>query len=292
VGDFAIAQVRFAQDFRAVLQGQVVDDTTGDPILGARIEAVGDVTRSRLTDAMGIYRLPVPPGTYNVMASAFGYLSQTVKGVDVTDVTTLDFALMSAPPHMVSGTVTTPDGAPAAGAEVRILSTPIPPTRTEDQGNYVFVNVPEGTYMIQASGGCFVGSHTRSVVLTDDVVVDFGIPRRRDTFGYTCSEANPFDWIPGDTLSPLVGDDVTLTVPLGFAFNYYGADFTNVTLSTNINAHFGLPNPSFSHQCPAFPGAPIAGLVGLAFDDGFVGPPGSGNIYTMMGRSRFPLLPR
>lgn len=277
--DFAIAQVRFAQGVQAVLQGQVTDDTTGDPIQGARVQAVGGVTRSTLTDATGNYRLFLPPDTYDVTASAFGYASQTVAGVVVEDATTLDFALTSASRHAVSGTVTTADGTPVAGAEVRILSTPIPPTRSDTEGNYSFANVPDGTYDIRAGGGGCLSSQTQTVTFADDIVVNFTIPLRSDTFGHTCSDGLPFDWMPGDTLSPLVGDDDTSTIPLPFTFNYYGTNYTNITISTNGNAHFGPPNPSYVSMCLPSSSA-ISGLVAGFWDDLYVGPGGAGNIYT------------
>jgi hypothetical protein len=206
--------------------------------------------------------------------TGFGYQTQTAKAIRVFEggSTTQDFALISAPRHMLSGTVTTPAGAPAAGVQVTIQSTPIPPTRTDDQGSYAFVNVPEGTYMIQISGGGCFGSQTQSVDITDDLVLNLVVPQRHDTFGYTCTEGVPFEWIPGDTLSPLTGDDSIRTDPLPFTFNYYGTDYTSVNYSTDIYASFGPPQESFTSQCLPSASA-VHGLVGVAWEDGFI-PPG------------------
>jgi hypothetical protein len=280
--DFAIARVRFGQGVQAVLTGQVTDSATTAGIEGARVQAVGAVTRSTTTNAMGNYRLLLPEDTYDVTASAFGYASATVTGVTVSIAakTTQDFALVATARHQVSGTVTTANGTPVVGAQVTILNTPIPSTTTDAMGNYIFASVPDGTYDIRAGGGGCLGSQTQTVTFVADIVVDFTIPLRSDTFGHTCSDGVPFEWMPGDVLSPLVGDDVTLTIPLPFTFNFYGTNYTNVTVSTNGNAHFGPPDSSYVSVCLPSTTA-IRGLVGGFWDDLYVGTPGgAGNIYT------------
>ncbi len=263
-----------------ILQGQVTSAATGDPVAGARVRAVGPVDRTTTTNRDGVYRFRLPTETYTVTATAFGFLPQTVPGVQVNEgaPTTQNFSLATAPAHRVSGTVTTADATPVAGAEVTILNTPIPPTRTDAKGNYTFANVPDGTYDIRAGGGGCLSSQTQSITFTDDMVVNIILAQRRDTFGYTCTDALPFNWNPGDTLTPLTGDDATITVPIGFTFNFYGTDYTSINISTNGNVHFGPPNTSYTSVCIPSPGA-IRSLIAPLWDD-LILPPGS--VYTKL----------
>ena len=85
--------------------GTVTDSVTHAAISGASI-TVGDA--HGITDGSGHYDLSVPVGTYSVTAAAFGYATQTVSGVTVTDggSVTENFALVAVPNATVSGTIT------------------------------------------------------------------------------------------------------------------------------------------------------------------------------------------
>ena len=90
--------------------------------------------------------------------------------------TTQNFTLNLSPTHSVSGTVANlTTGLPIAGATVRILNTPIPPTTTDANGMYLFASVLEGTYDMQASAPGFTTQTQTGVAVNQDVVVDFGL---------------------------------------------------------------------------------------------------------------------
>jgi len=87
-----------------------------------------------------------------------------------------DFNGDLSPTRSVSGTVANvTTGLPIAGATVRILDTPIPPTTTDANGMYLFASVVEGTYDMQASAPDFMTQTQTGVVVNQDVVVDFGL---------------------------------------------------------------------------------------------------------------------
>ena len=78
--------------------GTVIDATTGLPIQGARIDALGAgdvVAGSVLSNPYGTYSLALATGAYKLWASADGYLPETVDLVRISSgsLITLDFAL-------------------------------------------------------------------------------------------------------------------------------------------------------------------------------------------------------
>jgi len=167
------------------LAGTVTDQSTGNPIQGAAVHAVGPTDRTTFTGADGTYSIVLPVGTYDVTASHFGFVSETATGVVVSEgaTTTQDFALAPAPSHSVSGHVRDGEGNPLAGATVTIEGTPLPPATTDADGFYSFASVPEGEYDVTASaGGCYE-TQTQHLVVDGDETLDFTLPQRHDNFG-------------------------------------------------------------------------------------------------------------
>src|SRR5215475_2617795 len=84
--------------------GTVTDSATNAGISGASV-SIDDA--HAITDASGHYTVSVPVGTYTETVSAFGYGTQTVNNVSITDggTTTENVALSKVPSSTVSGTV-------------------------------------------------------------------------------------------------------------------------------------------------------------------------------------------
>jgi subtilisin family serine protease len=240
------------------LQGTVV---TTDPFLSplndATVQVVGPTNRGTYTDVAGQYAFPfLPVGTYDVMVSLFGYLSQIAHGVTVSDdaVTVQDFILPLAPAHVVSGYVRDTNGDPVANATVAIPHTPLLPATTDENGFYRFASVPEGEYDVGvAATGCNDSQTQHLVVGPDDVTLDFTLSLRTDGFGYTCQHA-AFDYIEATNRLPLSGDDTAVQVDLPFPFGFYGQTYHTAFVSTNGFLNFlewnnslggsPIPNPS------------------------------------------------
>lgn len=252
------------------LQGTVTDSGTNAPIAGATVTAVGPTTRTTLTDANGFYSFLLPVGAYDVTASAFGYASQTVTGVTVTDggTTIQDFALVAAPSHMVSGTVFDNFQTPVANATVTILNTPIPPATTDANGFYSFASVPEGTYDVQAAAGLCNDPQTQTLVVDGDEVLDFSLPLRMDAFGYYCSVVTPA-FIDANTVIPLSGDDSFTQISLPFSFSFYGQTYNSAFVATNGYLNFLAGNSTFSNSGIPSTGAPN-GAIYPFWDDMYV----------------------
>lgn len=67
-----------------VLQGQVLDGTTGEPLIGAQVVVVG-TDQGTVTDVDGRYRLRLPAGSYSVKAVYLGFADKTVTGIRVRE---------------------------------------------------------------------------------------------------------------------------------------------------------------------------------------------------------------
>lgn len=76
--------------------GTVFDAATELPIAGVLVEATGE-SESAITDAIGHYQLALPPASYDVAASKFGYEPRTLPvAVTAGQTALLDFALTPA----------------------------------------------------------------------------------------------------------------------------------------------------------------------------------------------------
>ena len=85
------------QDFslqpEVTLTGLVSDATTNTPITGAQV--LLDSGAFTFTIPSGVYTFTLPPGIYDATASADGYISETIAGIElITGTVTQDFALL------------------------------------------------------------------------------------------------------------------------------------------------------------------------------------------------------
>jgi uncharacterized membrane protein len=111
--DFALVAYNVTDGDTGLLQGTVTDAGTSAGIALARVEATDGVnTYFTLTNAAGEYSYVLPVGTFDVTASRFGYLPQTLGDIEIElgMATSQDFELTAAPNFTVAGTVTDGSG--------------------------------------------------------------------------------------------------------------------------------------------------------------------------------------
>ena len=85
---------------------RVTDSRTHKPVPAAALKVSGPVNRDRAAGKDGRYALALPPGTYTISASGFGYYDQTVRVTVTSDKsTTADVRMKAIPRVTVSGTV-------------------------------------------------------------------------------------------------------------------------------------------------------------------------------------------
>jgi protocatechuate 3,4-dioxygenase beta subunit len=193
--------VDFSLERAAVISGRVTDEA-GEPVGNAAIYSMrSQYYRGRrqlvpilgggihaTTDDSGMYRLPsVAPGEYVILASfretwtsddkdrhTLGYApsyypgtsraadAQRVKVAAAQEATGIDFSLVPGRTAVVSGTVTTSDGAPFGGAGISLLTEIMGPeggstgfagnTRASADGRFTLRDVPPGEYTVRATG--------------------------------------------------------------------------------------------------------------------------------------------
>ena len=132
------------------LQGTVTD-TTGLPVVGARVQAVGPVTRNANTRGDGTYRLTsIPEGSYDMTVTHPDHNPGSASGVMVVEgqTTTQDFLLTGA--GILAGTVVDSQGAALAGVRVQVVGPVTRTINTGSDGSYLF-RLPVGTYDVTAT---------------------------------------------------------------------------------------------------------------------------------------------
>lgn len=235
------------------LQGTVTDAETGLPIAGATVRALGEFQRTVFTDLSGNYSFPaLSVGTYDLQVEVFAYLTQTAV-VDIAEdaLTVQDFALTPAPAYELSGTLSKSSGAPLRGVKVEILSTPLEPVMTDENGFYRFASVPAGEYNLSASAACY-DPLTQHVVVDRNQTLNITLLQHSDEFGYTC-ENSPSNYVEASDNLGLYGIDNFVTVDLPFPFPFYGQIYetANITVSGFLNfeqpfiQYVELPIPDF-----------------------------------------------
>jgi hypothetical protein len=133
-----------------ILQGTVTD-TTGLPVAGAQLQAVGPVTRSATTRGDGTYWVTsVPEGSYDITVTHPDHNAGSASGVMVVEgqTTTQDFLLTGA--GILVGTITDSQGSPLAGVRVQVVGSVTRTINTGSAGSYLF-RLPVGTYDVTAT---------------------------------------------------------------------------------------------------------------------------------------------
>ncbi|MDW8319633.1 MAG: S8 family serine peptidase [Anaerolineae bacterium] len=275
------------------LSGTVIDAGTSQPIAGATVSITrSGITLTQKTATNGTYSFVAGAGTYQVTATAFGYGSQTVSGVTVTqdNITTQNFSLSSLSTGSISGTVLE-NGNPALpvpGATVSVVGSGLS-AATNASGAYTLNNVPFGTYTVRMTAAGYA-TLSASVTVDGPETQNFGPAPVPDYVvgdgGDTCSVE--FSWIDatvGGTAHNL-DDDAFTSVALPWPFTFYGNSYSTLYISSNGFVSFGQGYSKW-HGIVPFEGAPNNQIIGLGED---LNPANGtqGKIYTKnLGDGRF-----
>lgn len=159
------------------IDGTVSAAAGGAPIEGATVtieDGAGHVYTA-ITDVTGYYAQTLLAGTYDVTASAYSYLPETVSGVDVFEdaVTTVDLSLEAAPAYVVQGRVSEAGSGISLHAEVEFQGSPVSVWTNPATGLYQ-ATLAEGAYTmrVRAAGH---QPEERPIVVDQSQTQDFGL---------------------------------------------------------------------------------------------------------------------
>ncbi|MGW0086580.1 carboxypeptidase regulatory-like domain-containing protein [Streptomyces sp. NPDC003393] len=163
------------------VEGTVTDTATGEPVAGVRV-STSDGRHTSSTDADGSYDLVVPPGTYDLTATKYGYVDKSITGVAVaTDASvTENFAMTAKPLHTVSGTVSDGSGHGwAMRAKITVDGYPDGPVYSDPYTGHYSVSLPAGaSYKLHVSAADltgYTGQNLTVAVADSDVSKDIGL---------------------------------------------------------------------------------------------------------------------
>ena len=169
----------FRSGAHGTITGKVTDHATGAPIAGATVKA-GD--HSATSDATGTYTLNIPPGSYDLKASAYGYAGGSAAAVALAQDATVteSFALDSVPSQTVSGKVT--DGSGHGWplyAKITVDGVPGGPVFTDPATGAYSLTLPQGaTYTLHVTADYpgYKAVDKTVDVATADETVDIPVP--------------------------------------------------------------------------------------------------------------------
>lgn len=124
------------------LTGTVTDGSL--PIPGATVTASSEY--STLTNDSGVYTLDLPVGSYDVTASMYGYVPETVTSISISEdqTTVQDFSLAEAQKYILSGVVTDANTGWPLYAQIDIFGYPYSPVFTDPVSGAYQVELAEG----------------------------------------------------------------------------------------------------------------------------------------------------
>jgi uncharacterized repeat protein (TIGR01451 family) len=173
-----VSAVFFSLNARSGIQGHVEDQDYGLPIGDANLVIENVFHRyETVTDFSGDYQKSIFSGEYSVTASAYGYITETVGGIEIPQnmTATLDFSLSTLPSGTLTGYVyELGTNLPLAGAEIKVhgLENTAP---TDNDGFYSMV-LPSGIYSITARAKGHYSQTQEHVVIPHTRQVDFWLP--------------------------------------------------------------------------------------------------------------------
>ncbi|WP_326822238.1 S8 family serine peptidase [Streptosporangium sp. NBC_01756] len=239
------------------LQGTVT--AGGSPVASATLTVTGPLGRTVTTAQDGTYTLPrLLEGDYQITVKKFGYGDATATATVVADqTTTKDVTLTQQPSGTVSGTVTAA-GTPEVGATVVAVGTPVSAV-TDAAGRYE-LTLPNGDYELKTTplSRC-AGGLTVPITLNGDLTKDIELPRRTDSFGYTCTSGTEA-YVAGTAKQTLTGDDAAQPITLPFTFPFYGAGQTAGWISSNGFLNFAASSTTASNGTLPSTAAPNAAI--------------------------------
>lgn len=173
------------------LEGEISNITTSAPIQNADVKILS-TTAQDFSDLSGDYVTGhAIAGTYTVEVSKFGYLTETVNNVVLTNgnTTVLDVQLTPIPSYTLTGNVIS-TGTGISGVQIVVENADTTYTAlTDGNGDYIINDIFDGTYAITVGKWGYVTQCANITVAGASIVEDFDL-----IFGYYDDFSLDFGW--------------------------------------------------------------------------------------------------
>ena len=277
---------------RGEVTGTVTSATTGKPVAGVQISGHG---AGAVSGQDGSFQMSLPPGTYKLRASAFGYhTASTGVQVQAGKTSTANITLLPIRMTTVSGTVT--DGSGHGWplyAQIQVPGTPVTTYSSPYTGKYS-VKVPAGSsYTLQVTPEYQGYLPTSAQVTAQGRAVTQNITIAADTTactapGYGFKVSGFLETFDGQT-TPAGWNVINNTSAGGWAFNdpggrgnqtggsggfaivddsYLGGAALDTELVSPVTDLSGVSNPSLTFDTEEFYWGSDTGTVDLSLDGG------------------------
>lgn len=198
-----------------IVAGIVTAAANNQPLAGVSVTLSGSSNATTLTDAAGAYRLVVPPGSFEVIVSAPGFLDATATAtLAVGSTLTLSPSLTDASGTQPSttglyGTVVDADtGQPLTGVDVAVSGGTLR-TVSDAAGTFSLVNLAPGTWELDLNLIGYGGTH---IMLTAPLgVSNLGIIRLPSLTGSTGDGIVTGSVTDAANGNPIAGAHITLS---------------------------------------------------------------------------------
>jgi len=228
------------------LKGKVTNTSNGSPIAGATVDATASITQtgSTTTNGTGDYLMHLLVGTYAVTASAYGFLPNTVTGIQVMQnvTTTQNLALTPAGMQTVQGTVTDANTGWPLYAKITIDGYPGAPLWTNPVTGHYSVDLATGilyTFHVEAWVPGYL-PHVENVgPLVGPITKDFAL----DVNTATCNA-------PGYRLVGGFSENFDSVTPPALPTGWAKVDVNGTTGDWRTNAGTVHPSGGGTHSAP------------------------------------------
>ena len=145
---------------------------------------------------IGDYHRVIEPGTYSIIASAYGFVNDTIENVIVLseNCQSIDFILTKDVSYTLTGIITdATNGDKIENAQIKINEMPIDPVLTDINGEYFINEIIEGNYDIEIYKSGYTKLKANISINSVDTVFSFSIhPAEIEDF--ETNDFYKFDW--------------------------------------------------------------------------------------------------
>jgi Carboxypeptidase regulatory-like domain len=258
-----------------------VTDSGGVAIDGVAVTlenaALGSVNsadhKSTKTDTAGKYSFPnVAAGNYNLEAWTDGFGRTRVPNLNISGRDEINQDIVLSAAHLIAGRVITSDGKPVEGATVNAYGNASAAqatrsrTRTDENGEFNFEDVPEGTYTLDSRARGYKTASARRIQTGDLSVEMVLVPQPTIAGTVTTSAGQPLKDFTVQLRTRMSNSDLTIPVR-GSKFKVSASEDGAFLLSCPGRGDYVVEAagadfaPTLSEMVHVEEGSPVEGLV-------------------------------